>query len=396
MKRILFIAAMMVIAVSLQGQVQSAAEEPLSSLQLIKDWEDNGTWRTSGIYTYRVLDESRREIELRKINSNEEKIVVPSQIDGYTVVCMGYFPAKYKEGPIIYDSYADYWSSECRENLDLGIAKNTLREIEIPETVKFIGPGAFDSFSQLETVKLPKKLEWIEEYAFCNCTMLDNLYLPSGVDLAGCAFCGCPSLKHIFSRDIAIPCLESSAFDGRVEEWHIYAKGDKYVLLNNEGIGSKIDTVYVAAGLKKMNIYFGWKYFIKRIYIHGKKTKLALLGGVKDIHMTLYTVADAASIKTARKHHISYKFKETQQVKNLKRKGGTYTWDRARTTVVSYRYRKGAGKWKVSRKSLRTMYLVYGRKTKQGKYRLVETTKKRKFSGAYRYVKVKAQQGWET
>ncbi len=74
MKRILFIAAMMVIAVSLQGQVQSAAEEPLFPFHLIKDWEDNGTWRTSGIYTYRVLDESRREIELRKINSNEEKL----------------------------------------------------------------------------------------------------------------------------------------------------------------------------------------------------------------------------------------------------------------------------------------------------------------------------------
>ncbi len=71
---------------------------------------------------------------------------------------------------------------------------------------------------------------------------------------------------------------------------------------------------------------------------------------MKDIQMILYTVADAASIKAARKHHIPYKYKETQKVENLKRKRGTYTWDRAKTTVVSYRYRKGAGKWKVSRK----------------------------------------------
>ncbi len=170
--------------------------------------------------------------------------------------------------------------------------------------------------------------------------MLDNLYLPSGVELAGCAFRDCPSLKHIFSRDIAIPCLESSAFNGRVEEWHINAKGDKYVLLNQDGIGSAgVEKVYVTAGLKKINLYFGVKDFIRKTYIHGKETKLALRGGAKNIQMTLYTVADAASIKTT--------------------------------------------------------YLVYGRKTKQDKYRLVETTKKRKFSGAYRYVKVMAQRGWE-
>lgn len=47
-------------------------------------------YHMSGIYTYYVLDELKKEISICAIDSTEKKIIVPSELDGYRVCALGY------------------------------------------------------------------------------------------------------------------------------------------------------------------------------------------------------------------------------------------------------------------------------------------------------------------
>ena len=47
-------------------------------------------YHMSGIYTYYVLDEQKKEISICAIDSTEKKIIVPSELDGYKVCTLGY------------------------------------------------------------------------------------------------------------------------------------------------------------------------------------------------------------------------------------------------------------------------------------------------------------------
>ena len=86
------------------------------------------------------------------------ELVIPSEIDGYTVTEIGSYCFEYESG---------------------------LTSVTIPETVRIIGTGAFQYCYSLETISLPEGLETIGDGAFQSCLFIRQIDIPDSVTLLG-------------------------------------------------------------------------------------------------------------------------------------------------------------------------------------------------------------------
>ena len=122
---------------------------------------------TSGLYTYRLLDDGTAEIiayDARK--GQEASLAVPAELDGVPVSSVG--PSSF--GADIY-----------------------LMELTIPEGVTNLGDYAFQRCSNLTTVSLPRSLKDVGLNPFEGCEALRYVKLPAGdIEIAENAFAGCP------------------------------------------------------------------------------------------------------------------------------------------------------------------------------------------------------------
>lgn len=117
-----------------------------------------------------------------------------------------------------------------------------LLEIDIPDSVEFIGPGTFSVCSKLTNVKMPKTLfylgnaafkrtaikkinipiglSYINDRCFWHCDRLQNVNIPNEIKFIGVeSFAGCSSLKKIYLPN-GIERIDKGAFSGckRLEE----------------------------------------------------------------------------------------------------------------------------------------------------------------------------------
>lgn len=73
-----------------------------------------------------------------------------------------------------------------------------IREVIIPEGVEIIGDNAFKNCSKLKIVSLPSSLKAIGDSAFAGCTSLESLVIPDGITVINDkAFQGCSSLRRV-------------------------------------------------------------------------------------------------------------------------------------------------------------------------------------------------------
>ncbi len=139
----------------------------------------------SVVYDYRFVTEDT--IEIMGYNGTETDLVIPSQINGYTVVGIGDLDllgddtdtvesvvvpdtVKYIETFAYYPNTAYYVSS--------------LTKVTLPEGLETIGDNAFASAPGLSEINLPSTLKSIGERAFMNCN-IDNFTIPAGVEYIG-------------------------------------------------------------------------------------------------------------------------------------------------------------------------------------------------------------------
>lgn len=80
-------------------------------------------------------------------------------------------------------------------------ANNALKQIVIPSTVKRIGYQAFAS-TELESVVIPKSVEYIDSFAFEGNIYLENVIFEGECTVKISAFSGCSKLNKI---EIAAP-----------------------------------------------------------------------------------------------------------------------------------------------------------------------------------------------
>ena len=81
-------------------------------------------YHRSGIYTYTILNEQEKQISICEIASQDKKITIPSELDGYQVYALGYESHFHNDDSVIKEIG--------------GGAKETLEELEIPSSVKYV------------------------------------------------------------------------------------------------------------------------------------------------------------------------------------------------------------------------------------------------------------------
>ena len=136
-------------------------------------------------------------------------------VDNYTILR---FPSRCTKIESGYDSniYKDTGDDEPTVR---SYTKNILK-VEMPNTVKELGYGAFSEisngfyFSSLERVELSKSLSKIEDNAFYYCGKLNYIEIPKNITVIGAgAFCGCENLNDIEIPDNIVE-IGSGAFGG--------------------------------------------------------------------------------------------------------------------------------------------------------------------------------------
>lgn len=81
---------------------------------------------------------------------------------------------------------------------NLAFCGSGITEIELPDSLEWIGVGTFARCPDLASVKLPVVMDSVSELAFYNCKKLENIELPLIVDeIEDEAFMGCTSLRQI-------------------------------------------------------------------------------------------------------------------------------------------------------------------------------------------------------
>lgn len=368
-----------------------ATDKPVMKSDVVEDWRDTSAFVKSGKYSYRIIDAVNKKIELRKIESDESEIVIPSSIDGYKVVSLGY-SRHIMENEINLDLETDFF--EVLSNAD------KLVKLSIPKTVTNIGVRAFYRCRNLGELHLPDSIQYIREYAFYGCKKLSELYLSDEVVMYNEAFAECISLKKVFSKSFYPLCFESRLFSAPINDWYLSQGEDKgigyYSFLANDfyhGVKNKfaIKRLHIDEKVKtvRLGTMEGEKknpYFVKKMYVMGKETKLKV---EKNLNTVLYTVKGAKAIQGAKKAHMTYLYKEPQRICIQKKSDNKMVkWKAKKTHCVTMAFRKKNSRWVKSSRRVKTKYIVYGKNTKSGVYKKVTETRACKAKIPYKYVKV--------
>lgn len=355
------------------------------------DYTDESKFITSGSFIYRVIDETKKEIEIRGINTSEAKLAIPETIDGYKVVSLGY-NSFMNSDEIVYSTLRI--QGTCIDNVN---------ELVIPEGVKVIGIGAFSDFTGLKSVSLPESIIYIQPGAFMNCTSLNNIALPSGTMVQTDAFRGCTSLKDITVNG---SYLGESVFEGDIDIIRIAAGGNGQVRIGSAISGSNVKKIVSDENMKLISFkdVDSINNEVKSLIVNGKKTKVESGGEGTDTsgsikYGMLYTVPGAKCISWAKKEKVSYTVKDVKKVKKVtcakKNNTYTYSWDKTDTTEKTYKYKKAQKKWSETDKNIRTKYNVYGKNKKGSKYKLITQTAKTSIKTKYKYIKIEPDYRWQ-
>lgn len=121
-------------------------------------------------------------LEDEELSETTTKITIVDEIDGVKV--LGINANEYAG----YDGGAGYYEQEYP----------AVKEVIIPETIKYMGEYAFTFFPSVEKLILPKGLEFFMEGAFFGMDSLKNITLPEKVtSIPNCAFKWCKNLKKV-------------------------------------------------------------------------------------------------------------------------------------------------------------------------------------------------------
>ena len=172
----LILAAMLAVSSSAAMAVTVSAEEDTA---VAYSSSDTKSW---GDYDYQILDDGT--VEITNYKGSDTNLVIPSEVDGKKVTSIG-------------NLYGD----------------RGIISVEIPNSVKNIGDGAFDGFSSLKNIIIPDSVTSIGSCAFENCTSLTEVKIPNSVKVIGIrTFRYCISLTKIEIPD-SVEYIQNFAFN---------------------------------------------------------------------------------------------------------------------------------------------------------------------------------------
>jgi len=315
MKKLLLIILSMVMSLVVTSPWVSAwnINETCEANVLNKDWQDKSTYVTSGIYTYRVINEESKEIEIRDINSSSKVIKIPKKIDGYNVVSIGYCEDVYSYFVKLYPDYEEnLYSARLIEDatdidaLKLGGCQNTLKKLVIPGSVRNIGPCAFYGFKSLTEVVLNKNLKVMQGKCFGGCSSLKKINIPANTAIGESAFVGCKSIKEISINQNNVRYCEELFDRGSFDV--VRLKGISYFDNTMFGYGTKIKKLVIDGNVRKFHLD---KWHVKELVVKNKKTEIICDTADESItdkynKFKVTSVKKAKAIKFARKNKLKY------------------------------------------------------------------------------------------
>ena len=122
-----------------------------------------------------------------------------------------------------------------------------LKNVEIPNTLKFMEDGTFYGCTSLESITIPESVTSIGWGVFNGCTSLKNITIPNGVTyIGGCVFNGCTSLESIIipssvtniGYNVVNGCtnLKNIYYTGTEAEWNAITISSENEALKNATI----------------------------------------------------------------------------------------------------------------------------------------------------------------
>lgn len=124
--------------------------------------------------------------------------------------------------------------------------------VDIPDTVRTIGMGAFSGCEKLRFVKMSKSTITIGAAAFCDCSSLNEITIPETVNtIHQCAFASCSSLQSIIIPE-KVEEIEGVAFKGCESLSSITIMGNKTRIAYSAFYGcNNIQSLTIPKRLKK-------------------------------------------------------------------------------------------------------------------------------------------------
>ncbi len=152
----------------------------------------------SGDFEYYISPETAHEdyrgtVVITKYLGNDKEVVIPSEIDERRVSSIDYM-AFYKNETLKSVQLPD---TLVGIGVDAFAFCKSLESVNIPEGIKALSP-AFRGCEKLESIVIPEGVIRIEQGMFRDCTALENVTLPNSLKIIdGSVFEKCISLKNI-------------------------------------------------------------------------------------------------------------------------------------------------------------------------------------------------------
>lgn len=119
---------------------------------------------------WKIYISEEGNISIMEYKGSSENVAIPDNFDGFPVVSIG-------------------------QN---AFQKKDIVSVTIPDSVTYIGWGAFSSCSNLKSVVIGKSVETISVNAFRECMSLEKIVIPDSVKkIKEYAFCGCENLTSV-------------------------------------------------------------------------------------------------------------------------------------------------------------------------------------------------------
>ena len=206
--------------------------------------------KVSGKYHYEILNSDKKTAALTKVEQPGTQVILPSNIDGYTIVQLGtmskndYSFAFSSSADL--DGKAELFSTEDAEKIT---------KLTLPSKVEKIGVMSFQGCKKIKKVTLPKALTHIGSNAFNGCESLQNITIPKKVKGIGSgAFMKCAALKKVTLK-MSKATIGSEAFSTDVTDGYD-ANGNPKIIKKSHL--TKIVMPYKYKGLLKERAFCGY------------------------------------------------------------------------------------------------------------------------------------------
>lgn len=226
-------------------------------------------------YSYVVLKDGNVLIE--NYYGKKSNLVIPEQIDGHTVVKIGWDD---NDDIIIQEEFDDEPSMFCF------YGNNRIKVLTIPDTVKEIASGTFQRCKKLEKVVLGKGIKTIEDAVFADCKNLKKIRIPSSVtEIGSYAFRNSNLKKFTIGKNINYISVDTHYVFGNspIKEIKVSKQNKKYcskkgVLYNKNKtsllyypVKKKKSSFVIPKSVKSINDYaFNKQKNLKKITISNK------------------------------------------------------------------------------------------------------------------------------